>query len=335
MYPLLRKALFQLDAETSHDLTLDLLAAAERLKLLSLFAKQRYKAPVELMGLRFPNPVGLAAGLDKNGDFYNALGEFGFGFIEVGTVTPKAQPGNPKPRMFRLPEDEGIINRMGFNSKGVDHLVERIKRRRYSGVLGINLGKNKITPEEQALDDYVMGMEKVYDLADYICINISSPNTPGLRNLQFGDSLNTLISGIETKRQELADRYQKRVPLVVKVAPDNENEDIKFIVETLINHQIDGIVATNTTISRENLRNIECSDEQGGLSGAPLTDRSTEVIHQIKQCVGDDLPIIGVGGIMSGSDAKEKLEAGASLVQLYSGFIYRGPGLISEIADAL
>jgi dihydroorotate dehydrogenase len=335
MYSLLRNLLFQLDAETSHELSLDMLAAAERLKLLSLFANQRVKAPVEVMGLRFPNPVGLAAGLDKNGDFYNALGEFGFGSIEIGTVTPQAQPGNPKPRMFRLQEDEAIINRMGFNSKGVGHLLGRVQRRRYNGILGINLGKNKLTPEEKALDDYLLGMEHVYGYADYICINISSPNTPGLRNLQFGDSLDQLVEGIEQKRKQLADKYGKRVPLTVKVAPDNENEDIKFIVETLIKHDIDGIVATNTTVSREGLANIEFASEAGGLSGAPLTERSTEVIRQIKMCVGDDLPIIGVGGIMSGEDAKEKLDAGASLVQIYSGFIYRGPKLIGEIVDAL
>lgn len=335
MYSLARNVLFQLDAEVSHELALDILSAAERLKLLALFARQRYKAPVEVMGLRFPNPVGLAAGLDKNGDYFNALGEFGFGSIEIGTVTPKAQAGNPKPRMFRLQEDEAIINRMGFNSKGLDHLVERVKRRRYKGILGINLGKNKVTPEESALDDYVAGMDRVYDLADYICINISSPNTPGLRNLQFGDSLGKLISGIEDKRKQLSDHYQKRVPIAVKVAPDNENDDIKFIVETLIKHDIDCIVATNTTISRDGLADTHYREEAGGLSGAPLTERSTEVIHQIKSCVGDDLPIIGVGGIMSGEDAKQKLEAGASLVQVYSGFIYHGPGLLAEIADAL
>ena len=335
MYSLLRKLLFTLDPEISHDLSLDCLGAAERLKLLSLYNPNIASTPVELLGLRFPNAVGLAAGLDKNGDYFNALGQFGFGFVEIGTVTPKPQPGNPKPRMFRLADEEAIINRMGFNNKGVDYLVERVKRRRFDGILGINIGKNKNTPEEHALQDYAIAMEKVYGYADYITINISSPNTPGLRNLQFGESLNVLLDGLVNKQQTLADKYQRRVPILVKIAPDMNEDDIKGVCHTFIKQGIDGVIATNTTLDKSAVSASPYSNEAGGLSGAPLTDQSTEVIRQLRAELGADMPIIGVGGIMKGSDAADKIAAGANLVQIYSGFIYQGPGLIEGANDAI
>lgn len=335
MYDLARKALFCLDAETSHELTLDLLSAGERLGLIRPFVKPIPVNPVEVMGLTFPNPVGMAAGLDKNGDCFNALGQLGFGFVEIGTITPRPQPGNPKPRIFRLPEHQGIINRMGFNNKGVDHLVERVKRRRFDGVLGINIGKNVDTPVERAADDYRLCMQAVYAHADYITVNISSPNTPGLRDLQFGESLIALLSEIKNEQLALQQVYGRYVPVAVKIAPDMDEVAVQQVADVLLNSGLDGVIATNTTISREGVESSERGQESGGLSGAPVRDKSTAVIASLAQALDGKLPIIGVGGIFNGDDAVEKMAAGASLVQVYSGFIYRGPELIRDVAEAI
>ncbi len=335
MYPVLRKLLFTLEPETAHDLSLDCLGAAERLKLLPLFTPKQAQHPVEILGLTFPNPVGLSAGLDKNGDYFNALGQLGFGFVEIGTITPLPQEGNPKPRMFRLTEHEAIINRMGFNNKGVDYLVERVKQRRFDGILGINIGKNKVTPEDEALSDYEIAMEKVYPYADYITVNISSPNTPGLRNLQFGDNLEKLLEGLSIKQQQLTDQHGKRVPVLIKIAPDMSAEEVASISRTFLKHKVDGVIATNTTLDRSTVDGSPHSDEMGGLSGAPLTEQSTRIIQQLREHLGPDMPIIGVGGINQGSDAVAKLAAGANLVQIYSGFIYQGPQLIRDARQAI
>jgi len=335
MYALLRNALFCLDAETSHEFTLDMLGAAERLKLLPLFTPKVADNPVQVMGLNFPNPVGMAAGLDKNGDYFNALGQLGFGFVEIGTVTPRPQPGNPKPRLFRIPERQAIINRMGFNNKGVEHLVAQVRRRRFNGVLGINIGKNVDTPVDKAVDDYRIGMSKVYSHADYITVNVSSPNTPGLRDLQFGESLKQLLEAIKQEQLRLEGEHGRYVPVAVKIAPDMDEENVQQVAEVLVEQGIDGVIATNTTIGREGVEGLKYADEQGGLSGSPVTEKSTRVIAQLSQALGGKLPIIGVGGICSGADAADKIKAGASLVQIYSGFIYRGPELIAEAADAI
>lgn len=335
MYQHLRKALFALDPERSHYLSLDAIGAAERLGLMSLFSKPVPDDPVELMGLTLPNPVGLAAGLDKNAQAFNGLGALGFGFVEVGTVTPRPQPGNPQPRLFRLPEAEAIINRMGFNNLGVDYLLEQVKRRRYSGVLGINVGKNFDTPVEKAADDYCLCMEKVYTHADYITANVSSPNTKGLRDLQFGDSLSQLLSALKEKQQQLASEHGRYVPLAVKIAPDMNDEAIAQVAKTLRAHDIDGVIATNTTIDKSSVANLEHGSEEGGLSGRPLTERSTEVIRKLSAELKGEIPIIGVGGIFDGDSAADKIRAGATAVQIYSGFIYRGPQLIREAAAAI
>ncbi len=335
MYSIARKLLFSLSPEVSHDLSLDMLGAAERLKLLRLFSSDTVFDPVEIMGLRFPNRVGLAAGLDKNGDYFNALGQMGFGFIEIGTVTPKPQPGNPEPRLFRLTEEEAIINRMGFNNKGVSHLVANVVRRRFNGILGINIGKNKNTPEEFALRDYEICMDAVYPHADYITLNVSSPNTPGLRKLQFGDAFSSLLAGVKAKQASLKVLHDKTVPLAVKIAPDLEDDEIFDVADTLGKHEIDAVIATNTTVDRQAVENSKHKDEAGGLSGAPLRDKSTQLIRLLSERLDGAMPIIGVGGIMTANDAVEKMEAGASLVQLYSGFIYGGPKLISDSANAI
>jgi dihydroorotate dehydrogenase len=335
MYTAIRNILFRLDAEVAHDFSLDILGAAERLKLLSLFAPGTYYNPVEVMGLHFPNPVGLAAGLDKNGDYFNALGRLGFGFVEIGTITPKPQPGNPQPRMFRVPERQAIINRMGFNNKGVDHLVAQVKKRRYQGILGINIGKNASTPVEQAVDDYLTCMRKVYALADYITVNISSPNTPGLRDLQFGDSLNQLLAPLKQEQERLHRELGRYVPLAVKIAPDMDDAAIAQVANVLLGQGMDGVIATNTTIGRDGVEGCVNGDEAGGLSGLPVQDKSTAVIAALHSHLGKRIPIIGVGGIVDGASAAAKIEAGASLVQLYYGFIYRGPALIGEAVDAI
>lgn len=334
MYTLARKILFSLPPEVSHEVALDWMGAASRAGLLKLFSTPM-RMPVTVMGLEFPNPVGLAAGLDKNGDYFNALGQLGFGFVEIGTVTPKAQPGNPQPRLFRLPEHNAIINRMGFNNNGLEPLLERVKKRRYNGILGINIGKNKQTPEERALDDYITCMRSVYEYADYITVNISSPNTPGLRNLQFGDSLSRLLSGIKAEQAKLNSVHGRYVPIAVKIAPDMSVDEIHSVAQTLLEQGMDGVIATNTTISRDGVEHSLYVNEAGGLSGAPVRDKSTAVIRTLSQSLGGQIPIIGVGGILSGADAKAKVEAGASLVQIYSGFIYRGPTLINEIINEL
>lgn len=330
-YSLLKKFLFCLDPETAHHLTLKALAAAHALGFVR--ASNKNSAPRELMGLKFPNAVGLAAGLDKNGDYIDALGALGFGFIEIGTITPKPQSGNPKPRLFRLTEQEAIINRMGFNNKGLDYLVERLKKTKYQGVLGINIGKNRDTPLEKAEDDYLMGFRHVAAYASYVTINISSPNTTGLRELQRGDLLASLIHTLKYEQTQFFKSTQKYVPIVVKIAPDLTQDELTTIAEILLAHQMDGVIATNTTINRAGVLNSLFAKETGGLSGKPLAKQSTALIKELSKLLQDKIPIIGCGGIFSAEDAREKLIAGAKLVQIYSGLIYKGPGLIEEIAN--
>jgi len=333
-YALSRSLMFRLNGETSHELGLDMLGATERLGLLQFLAPQVAALPTTVAGIEFPNPVGLAAGLDKNGDYIDAFARLGFGFIEIGTVTPRPQPGNPKPRLFRIPERQAIINRMGFNNKGVDHLVERVKAAKYRGVLGINIGKNFDTAVENATSDYLICLDKVYEHATYITVNISSPNTPGLRTLQFGDSLKHLLEPIKARQLELAKEFGYK-PVFVKIAPDMEDDDVALVAETFINSGIDGVIATNTTLSREGVQGLRFGNEAGGLSGAPLEDLATETVEHMCQALAGKLPVMGVGGILDGEGAAEKIKAGASLVQIYSGFIYRGPELIREAVDAL
>jgi len=287
------------------------------------------------MGLDFPNPVGLAAGLDKDGECIKAWEALGFGFIEVGTVTPRPQPGNPKPRMFRLPPAQALINRMGFNNQGVDFLVEQVRRTRFKGVLGINIGKNADTPVERASDDYLIGLRKVYPWASYITVNISSPNTPGLRDLQYGEALDRLLAALKEEQQRLADVHGRYVPLAIKIAPDLADVDVRTVGQALLRHGMDAVIATNTTFSRAGVESLRHAQETGGLSGAPLMARSTEVVRQLAEVLEGRLPIIAVGGILSGADAAAKIAAGASLVQIYTGFIYRGPELIREAVKAL
>jgi dihydroorotate dehydrogenase len=287
------------------------------------------------MGLSFPNPVGLAAGLDKNGDCINGLAALGFGFIEIGTITPRPQPGNPRPRLFRLPEAKAIINRMGFNNHGVDVLVANVERANFNGVLGINIGKNADTPIEKAADDYLICLRKVYAHASYVTVNISSPNTKNLRQLQSGDELDALLTQLKSEQDNLAQQHGKYVPLTLKIAPDLDTEQIKQIASLLIKHRIDGVIATNTTLSRDGVEGLVHGNEMGGLSGTPVKDKSTAVIRALSTELGGALPIIGVGGILSGADAVEKMHAGASLVQIYSGLIYRGQSLVTEAAGAI
>lgn len=334
-YPLLRPLLFSMDPEKAHDFSLSMMRKLQDSPFRFLLKQPMVEDPFELFGLTFPNRVGLAAGLDKNGAYIDALGALGFGFIEVGTVTPLAQPGNDKPRMFRLPESEAIINRMGFNNDGVDQLVENVKQSHYSGVLGINIGKNKNTPEEKAVDDYMIGMEKVYPYADYITVNISSPNTPGLRDLQFGDVLDHLLQSIKQKQQSLAKQHNKHVAVLVKIAPDLADNEIEQVADSFVSHKIDGIIATNTTLSREKVKGQTYADETGGLSGKPLVDDSTLVLAKLNEALKGQVPTIGVGGIHNGNSALDKIKAGASLVQIYSCFIYQGPALIRDAAKAL
>lgn len=335
MYGVLRNLLFQLPPEQAHSVTLNSLDIAKKLHILKLFASHPSPCPVTVMGLEFPNPVGLAAGLDKNADHLDALGDLGFGFIEVGTVTPLPQPGNPKPRMFRLPEHQAIINRMGFNNEGLDHLIGNVKKRRYQGVLGINVGKNKNTPNEQSELDYRKGIAAVYAYADYITVNVSSPNTPGLRDLQFGDSLKQLLHAIKDEQLKCQGAQGCYVPVAVKIAPDMDDEGIRFVASALLEAGLDGVIATNTTISRDAVRGHRHEDEAGGLSGDPVREPSLRVIRGLHAELGGRLPIIGVGGIANGESAAEKIHAGASLVQIYTGFIYRGPGLIAEAVEAV
>lgn len=330
-YPFVRKALFQLDPERAHEVTFQQLRRVSGTPLEMLIRQKVPSKPVTCMGLTFKNPLGLAAGLDKNGECIDALGAMGFGSIEIGTVTPRAQPGNDKPRIFRLVAAEGLINRMGFNNLGVDNLVENVKKAHFDGILGINIGKNKDTPVEQGKDDYLICMEKVYPYAGYIAINISSPNTPGLRTLQYGDALDDLLSGIKNKQLELQQKHQKYVPVAVKIAPDLSLEELIQVADSLVRHNIDGVIATNTTLDRSLVQGMQYCDETGGLSGRPLQLKSTEIIRMLATELNGRLPIIGVGGIDSAIAAREKIAAGASLVQIYSGFIFKGPPLIKEI----
>ncbi|UEG73243.1 quinone-dependent dihydroorotate dehydrogenase [Pantoea agglomerans] len=334
-YPIVRPALFKLDPERAHELTFQQLRFMNGTPLEMFYRQNLPSRPVTCMGLNFKNALGLAAGLDKNAECIDAFAAMGFGFVEVGTVTPRAQAGNDKPRMFRLVEAGGIINRMGFNNLGVDHLVENVKKARFNGVLGINIGKNKDTPVEQGKDDYLICMEKVYAHAGYIAINISSPNTPGLRSLQYGEALDDLLSSIKQKQKELEQRHLKYVPLAVKIAPDLSEEELIQVADSLIRHQIDGVIASNTTLDRSLVSGLKHAEEAGGLSGRPVQSRSTAVIQRLSQELQGRLPIIGVGGIDSLTAAREKIAAGATLVQIYSGFIYQGPGLIKDIVTHL
>jgi dihydroorotate dehydrogenase len=335
MFSLLRPALFHIDPETAHHLTLKSLNALHSLGLSGIVAKSIPDDPRTVMGLTFPNPVGLAAGLDKNGECIDGLAALGFGFIEICTVTPLSQPGNPKPRLFRLPQANAIINRMGFNNDGVDTLIANVKRAQYRGILGINIGKNAATPIEKAADDYLICLRKVYPYSSYITVNISSPNTKNLRQLQDEDALNDLLAQLKSEQEKLADTHGKYVPIALKIAPDLDNEQVAQIARLLKQHRIDGVIATNTTLSREGVANLPHGTETGGLSGAPVRDRSTAVIRKLAAELQGVLPIIGVGGILSGTDAADKINAGASLVQIYSGMIYRGPALISEACAAI
>jgi len=334
MYSLARELLFKLSPETSHELSIDLIGAGGRLGLNGLLCKAP-RLPVKVMGLEFANPVGLAAGLDKNGDAIDGFAQLGFGFVEIGTVTPRPQPGNPKPRLFRLPAATAIINRMGFNNQGVDHLLARVRAAKYRGVLGINIGKNFDTPVERAVDDYLICLNKVYAHASYVTVNVSSPNTPGLRSLQFGDSLKQLLEALRQRQEDLTAEHGKRVPLAIKIAPDMSDEETVEVARALIETGMDAVIATNTTLSRVGVEGLQFADQAGGLSGAPVREQSTHVVRVLAAELAGRLPIIAAGGITEGRHAAEKIAAGASLVQIYSGFIYRGPELISEAVDAI
>ncbi|MCW5631996.1 MAG: quinone-dependent dihydroorotate dehydrogenase [Rubrivivax sp.] len=338
-YGLARPFLFGLDAEAAHDLTLDTLARLQNTPATCLWAQPRVSAPVTVAGLVFPNRVGLAAGLDKNGRCIDGLGAMGFGFIEVGTVTPKPQPGNPKPRLFRLKAANALINRLGFNNDGLEAFVANVQRARSfragGGIVGLNIGKNAATPIERAADDYLLGLAGVYPHADYVTVNISSPNTKNLRELQGDAALDALLATLTERRDELADRHGRRVPMFVKIAPDLDDAQIDVVAATLLRHGIDGVVATNTTISRDKVQGLPHADEAGGLSGAPVFEASNRVIVRLRAALGSRFPIIGVGGVLSGADARAKREAGADLVQIYTGLIYKGPALVGEAARAL
>ncbi len=336
MYKLARPFLFGFDAERAHGLGLTAIETAYRTGTIPLLARPPQPLPTRLLGLTFPNPVGLAAGLDKNGAHVEALFGLGFGFVEVGTVTPRPQPGNPKPRMFRLPAHQAVINRLGFNNEGVDALVRNIGRtRRRNGVLGINIGKNKDTSNERAASDYLFCLERVYPLADYITVNISSPNTAGLRELQEEQALRQLIGSLRDAQEDLAAQHGRRVPMLVKLAPDLSDDDIDAVARVLGDLEVDGVIATNTTVSRISVQDDPLAHETGGLSGAPLMNQSTLVLRRLRTRLPDRIPLIGVGGILSGADAVAKMAAGASLVQVYSGLVYRGPELIGECVDAI
>jgi dihydroorotate dehydrogenase len=334
MYSLLRKALFIADPETAHGLALEGLRLGHEIGATSLLCSN-ISQPVTVMGLEFPNPVGMAAGMDKNGDYIDALGSVGFGFVEIGTTTPRPQSGNPKPRIFRIEEANAMINRLGFNNKGVDYLVEKAKKHRFQGILGINIGKNFDTPNDRAADDYLVCLEKVYAHADYITINISSPNTKGLRDLQDTEQLDKLLAALNTRRLELADEHQQRVPLVVKVAPDLVDEDIAGIAESVVRNEFDGVIATNTTISRSAVKGLPHADEPGGLSGTPLKDMANHVLAALRDALPKEVSLIGTGGITSGADAAEKIQLGADLVQFYTGFVYKGPDLVKDCLTAI
>ena len=335
LYPFARPFFFALDPETAHDLAFAGLDHAARFGLARLFAARLPATPVSVMGITFPNRVGLAAGLDKNAQHLAGLATFGFGFIEAGTVTPRPQPGNPKPRMWRLPLANALINRLGFNNDGVERFLANLAKSSYRGILGINIGRNFDTPNERAADDYVTCLRAVYAKAHYVTINISSPNTAGLRELQAGNALAALLRKLKREQTALAQRHGRHVPIVVKIAPDLTDDAIRDIARLLVQHQCEGVIATNTTISRDGVTGLPHADEAGGLSGAPVRERSTAVIRTLARALDGALPIIGVGGIFSGKDAREKVAAGASLVQIYTGLIYRGPELVEECVSAL
>jgi dihydroorotate dehydrogenase len=338
-YALTRPFLFGLDPEAAHELTLHSIARLQNTPAQCLWSQTRIADPVTVAGLRFPNRVGLAAGLDKNGRCIDGLGAMGFGFIEVGTVTPLAQPGNPKPRMFRLPARQALINRLGFNNEGLDAFLANVQRARSfradGGIVGLNIGKNAATPIERAVDDYLIGLAGVYAHADYVTVNISSPNTRNLRELQSDTALEFLLSLLQSRREELAQQHGRRVPVFVKIAPDLDPQQVDVIAAALRKNGIDGVIATNTTVARDAVQGLPHAGEVGGLSGSPVFEASNRVIRLLRHALGADFPIIGVGGVMSGADARAKIEAGADLVQIYTGLIYRGPALVSEVARAL
>ncbi len=336
LYSLIRPLLFSLDAETAHRLTLRALDVLHRMRI-APFRGGQQGAARQVMGLRFPNPIGLAAGLDKDGRHIDALAELGFGFLEIGTVTPRPQPGNPRPRMFRLPDARAIINRMGFNNAGVEAFVANVQRSRFhadGGILGLNIGKNADTPIERAADDYLLCLERVYRYASYVTVNISSPNTKNLRQLQGADELDQLLGRLRIRRDELADQTQRMVPIALKIAPDLDAVQIQTIADAVRRHDFDAVIATNTTIAREAVHGLRHAEEAGGLSGAPVLAPSNRVLGELVRVLPESVPVIGVGGVLSGADARAKFDAGAALVQLYSGLIYRGPDLIGECIDA-
>ena len=335
MYSFARPFLFCLDAERAHDLALTAIEAAYRTGLNPLLAAKLAPLPTQVFGIDFPNPVGLAAGLDKNGAHIDALAALGFGFIEVGTTTPRPQPGNPKPRMWRLPEHLAVINRLGFNNAGVDALVRNAERARYSGVLGINIGRNKDTPNDRAIDDYLLCLERVYPRATYVTVNISSPNTQGLRDLQEQETLKRFIGTLREAQENLAAQHGARKPMLLKIAPDLSEAELDGIAAVLLAAKIDGLICTNTTIDRSAIAGAPYAEEAGGLSGKPLFQKATSVLHGMAKRLADRIPLIGVGGILDGTDAADKISAGASLVQFYSGMIYRGPALIGESVEAI
>ena len=330
-YCLLKPFVLALDPETAHELSISALRAAGALLPVG---RPLPDTPIDVMGLRFPNRIGLAAGLDKNGEAIDGLATWGFGHIEVGTVTPRAQPGNPKPRLFRLPEAEGIINRMGFNNRGIDALIDNVKAAKYRGILGINIGKNADTPLERAVEDYLIGLEKAYPVASYVTVNVSSPNTQNLRQLQGAAELDALLGALKEKQARLAERYGRYAPLVLKIAPDLDDAQILHIADALRRHRIDGVIATNTTLDRSRVKGLPHAEESGGLSGAPLFELATEVVRKLARALAGEVPIIAAGGVVDGAKAKAKLDAGAQLVQIYSGLVYRGPELVKECVAA-
>ena len=333
-YEIAQKALFATDPETAHELSMEGLRLGHKLGATRFLCKTAGPA-VSCMGLDFPNPVGVAPGLDKNGDYFEALGDLGFGFIEIGTTTPRPQPGNPKPRIFRLTESQAMINRLGFNNKGVDHLVRRVKRHKFRGILGINIGKNFDTPIENAEDDYLLCLEKVYPYADYITANISSPNTKNLRDLQAEDELDNLLGSLVRRRDELSNDSGRRVPLAVKIAPDLKDEAITVIADVVARHHLDAVIATNTTTGRAGVQGQKHATEAGGLSGAPLKKKADRILAKFRKALPPDVTLIGVGGITKGADAVNKMDRGASLVQFYTGLVYRGPVLVTECLKAI
>ncbi len=338
-YALARSAFFGLDPERAHDLAMRNFARLQNTPAQCLWSQPRVDDPVTVAGLRFPNRIGLAAGLDKNGECIDGLGAMGFGFVEVGTVTPKAQPGNPQPRLFRLVAAEALINRLGFNNAGLGAFVTNVQRARSfraaGGILGLNIGKNAATPIERAVDDYLLGLDAVYPHADYVAVNISSPNTKNLRALQGDEALDALLAALQARRQELVRRHGRGIPMFLKIAPDLDEAQVDLIAATLLRHRVDGVIATNTTIARDDVQGLPHAAEAGGLSGRPLLGPSNRVIRWLRAALGPEFPIIGVGGVLSGADARSKLDAGATLVQIYTGLIYRGPALVAEAARAL